>query len=251
MIPARPVGRPGRHATIPSVPPLPGVVRGAGIVPRVQTVGLSISHSFEVAGVLTVAGAGMSLAGNARVRWIGAFVREAAVIGVLYAVWQLAGEVSITGTQDALPRGLDRARRTYLPLPSERTHAASGAGASPALVRRPTSITRQCTSTMHAAVPDLAVRAAPRPIPAGPPGDGVDDARLPGRPAHARAPPRMLPGIVDTGLLTTSRSTARSGRSTSYPRCRRCTWRGRRSSAATAGGSAQPVAVPRAGCTRC
>ena len=48
--------------------------------------------------------------------------------------------------------------------------------------------------TLHAAVPDLAVRAAPRPLPPGPPGHGVDDAGLPGPAARPTAPPRLSPG---------------------------------------------------------
>ena len=76
----------------------------------------------------------MALAGNARVRWVGAFLREAAVIGALYALWQLAGQVSITGTQDAFRRSAWIAHtETYLPLPSRAHGAALVPGLQPAV----------------------------------------------------------------------------------------------------------------------
>jgi hypothetical protein len=88
----------------------------------VQTVGLTWQHSGEVAAVLAVAGAGLALSKNRTARLVGAFARETAVIGALYGLWQLAGRLSVTGTGGALRRAhwIEHAER-YLPLPSEHT----------------------------------------------------------------------------------------------------------------------------------
>jgi hypothetical protein len=98
------------------------LVGGTGIVMRVQTVGLSWQHSFELAAGLTVAGSAMAASSRPAVRAIGAFARETAVIGALYALWQLAGAVSVTGKGGAFERArwIQHAEH-YLPLPSERT----------------------------------------------------------------------------------------------------------------------------------
>lgn len=87
-----------------------------------QTVGLSWQHSFEVAAVLVAAGGAAALAPDRRVRAVGAFARETAVVGVLYGLWQLAGRVSVTNTSGAERRAhwIEHVER-YLPLPSERT----------------------------------------------------------------------------------------------------------------------------------
>ena len=61
-----------------------------------QTVGLTWQESFELAAVLAVGGAAAAVSGSRVVRGIGAFARETAVIGALYGLWQLAGQVSIT-----------------------------------------------------------------------------------------------------------------------------------------------------------
>jgi hypothetical protein len=98
----------------------------------VQTVGLTWQHSFEVAAVLAVGGAAAAASAQRAVRAVGAFARETAVIGVLYGLWQLAGEVSVTGTEGALRRAhwIEDVER-YLPLPSESSlqHATLGSGA--------------------------------------------------------------------------------------------------------------------------
>jgi hypothetical protein len=88
----------------------------------VQTVGLTWQQSGEVAGALVVLGAPMALSADRRVRAVGAFFRETAVIGVLYGLWHLAGQVSVTGTSRAFARAhwIRHAER-YLPLPSERS----------------------------------------------------------------------------------------------------------------------------------
>jgi hypothetical protein len=89
----------------------------------VQTVGLSWHHSLEVAAVLAVGGAGAALSKRDAVRTVGAFARETAVIGVLYALWQLVSDISQTGTHaDAYRRSrwIERVEHD-LPLPSERS----------------------------------------------------------------------------------------------------------------------------------
>ncbi|HEV7205395.1 MAG TPA: phosphatase PAP2 family protein [Jatrophihabitans sp.] len=94
-----------------------------------QTVGLTWQHSVEVAAVLAATGGAMALSARSRVRNAGAFLRETAVIGVLYGLWRLAGEISQSGVDHAF----DRARwiqriEGYLPLPSEHAvqHAILG-----------------------------------------------------------------------------------------------------------------------------
>lgn len=87
-----------------------------------QTVGLTWEHSFEVAAVLAVGGAALAVPKNRTARAIGAFARETAVIGVLYGLWQLAGKVSGLSKDGAYrrTRWIEHAER-YLPLPSERS----------------------------------------------------------------------------------------------------------------------------------
>jgi hypothetical protein len=71
----------------------------------VQTVSLPWQQSGELAAGLVLVGVGLRYA---RPRWLRAlspFAIEAAIIGVLYGTWQLAGRLSVTGTQDALHRG--------------------------------------------------------------------------------------------------------------------------------------------------
>jgi hypothetical protein len=70
----------------------------------VQTVSLSWQHAGELAAVLAATGGAMALAKSPRVRTVGAFVRETAMIGLLYGLWQLAGSLSTTGTAGAFAR---------------------------------------------------------------------------------------------------------------------------------------------------
>jgi hypothetical protein len=95
----------------------------------VQTVSLTWQHAGEVAGVLAVVSVGMRAVPQRHVRMFAPFAFEAAIIGVLYAMWQLAGKLSVLGTSGALARarwirGFDE----RLPLPSEQTvnHAVLG-----------------------------------------------------------------------------------------------------------------------------
>ncbi len=97
-------------------------VGGTGHSRDVQTVGLTWEHSFEVAAVLTAGGGLLALSKNKLARNVGAFARETAVIGVLYGLWRLAGELSGASTDDAYRRArwIEHAER-FLPLPSERS----------------------------------------------------------------------------------------------------------------------------------
>jgi PAP2 superfamily len=69
-----------------------------------QTVSLTWQHSGELAAVLAAVGGAGSLAHQPKVRAVAAFVREAAIIGLLYGLWQLAGELSVGGTSGAVGR---------------------------------------------------------------------------------------------------------------------------------------------------
>lgn len=94
-----------------------------------QTVGLTWQHAGETAAVLAVVGSALALSRRPRLRSVGALVREAATIGVLYGLWQLAGTVSLRDDGGAFRRAewIERFERG-LPLPSERTvqHAVLG-----------------------------------------------------------------------------------------------------------------------------
>lgn len=94
-----------------------------------QTVGLSWQHSGELAAALVVVGAPLARSTDRRVRAVGAFLRETAVIGALYGLWHLAGRLSVTGTSRAFDRAhWIRRIEAHLPLPSERAmqHAVLG-----------------------------------------------------------------------------------------------------------------------------
>ena len=87
-----------------------------------QTVSLTWQHSGELAGVLAVASTALRAVPQRRVRQFAPFLFEAAIIGVLYAMWQLAGEWSVMGTSDAMARARwIRHFDEHLPLPTEQT----------------------------------------------------------------------------------------------------------------------------------
>jgi PAP2 superfamily len=88
----------------------------------VQTVGLTWQHSFEVAAVVGGLGTALAIPKRPQVRFVGAFLREAAVIGGLYGLWRLAGTFSLMGVDDAYARGRWIQRFEHdIGLPSERT----------------------------------------------------------------------------------------------------------------------------------
>jgi hypothetical protein len=87
----------------------------------VQTVHLTWQHSGELAVVLAAAGGGMALSTRRTLRTAGAVARETAVIAVLWGLWQLAGELSLMGTEGAYQRARwIQTFERFLPLPSER-----------------------------------------------------------------------------------------------------------------------------------
>jgi hypothetical protein len=87
----------------------------------VQTVSMTWQHSGELAAVLAAGGAGLALAKDSRVRAVGALARETATIAALYGLWQLAGKLSVTGTDRAHARAVwIRGFESDIGLPSER-----------------------------------------------------------------------------------------------------------------------------------
>jgi hypothetical protein len=96
-----------------------------------QTVGLTWQQAGELAGVLAVAGVGMAVLARPRddesttrqrVRAAGAFVREAAMVAGLFGLWQLANTLARSDGGGAFARA--RWIRRFddaLPLPSEHT----------------------------------------------------------------------------------------------------------------------------------
>jgi hypothetical protein len=173
----------------------------SGIVIGVQTVGLSWQHCGEVAVVLAVAGSVAALSSNRVVRAAGAFARETAVIGVLYGLWELAGKVSVTGAKGAMQRSrrIERVER-YLPLPSERTvqghilgHRLVVEGAN--LYYAAMHLTIMLTFLIWLFIRHRNQYRPVRQVMAWTTLGCLLVQLLP------VAPPRMLPGIIDTGLL--------------------------------------------------
>jgi membrane-associated phospholipid phosphatase len=167
----------------------------------VQTVSMSWPHAFEVAAALTVIGGAMSVAKDRRTRTVGAFAREVAMIGVLYGLWGLAGQVSGFGIRGAFARAhwIEHFEHdVFLPTEASLQHLILG---HPLIVQaanlyyaamhfttmllfliwlfiRHRERYRQVRSVM-ALTTLLCLVVQLLPV----------------------APPRMLPGIVDTGLL--------------------------------------------------
>jgi hypothetical protein len=88
----------------------------------VQTVSLTWQHAAEVGGALVVAGAVLRTVPARRVRFFAPFALEAAILALLYALWQLAGQWSVTGYYSALDRAAWIERfESDVWLPSERS----------------------------------------------------------------------------------------------------------------------------------
>jgi hypothetical protein len=86
----------------------------------VQTVALTWQQAGEVSAAVATVGAAASFAKPRVVRHVGAFLREAAVIGALYGLWVLAGKLSVMGVGDAFSRAHWIARFEHdIRLPSE------------------------------------------------------------------------------------------------------------------------------------
>lgn len=166
-----------------------------------QTVALSWQHAGELAAVLAAAGGAMALAPDRRVRAAGAFVRETAMIGLLYGLWQLAGSLSTTGTDGALARAhwIQHTEHDLL-LPSE---------ASVQHLVLPHPLIVQAINLYYAAMhfPMMFVfliwmfvrhRDAYRPVRTVLAWTTLCCLLVQLMPV---APPRMLPGIVDTAVV--------------------------------------------------
>jgi hypothetical protein len=85
-------------------------------------VGLSWQQSLETAAVVATAGGVAALSADKRIKTTGAFLREVAVISALYGLWQLAGTMSIHDTGNAMTRArwIERVQHDVVFLPSER-----------------------------------------------------------------------------------------------------------------------------------
>jgi hypothetical protein len=166
----------------------------------VQTVGLSWQHSFEAAAVVGALGCGLAYAPRRAVRVVGAFLRETAIIGVLYGLWHLAGRLSVSDVPGAHARAhwIERIEHDLL-LPSERSvqHAVLGA-------RYVVEAANLYYAAMHMTVMLLFLiwlfwrhRAHYRPVRQVLAWTTLGCLLVQLMPV---APPRMLPDIVDTGL---------------------------------------------------
>jgi hypothetical protein len=166
----------------------------------VQTVGLSWEHSFETVALLAAAGGAMAPAPNRAVRAVGAFARETAVIGVLYGLWVLAGRVSVRDHGDAYERARwIRQFERHLPLPTERTMQHLVLGFRPVVQAANLYYAAMHMTTMLLFLIWLFVRHRDqyRPVRQVMAWTTLGCLLIQLVPV---APPRMLPGIVDTGL---------------------------------------------------
>lgn len=165
-----------------------------------HTVGLSWQHSFETAAVLAVAGCGAARVPDRRVRWTGALARELAVIGALYGLWELAGRIAVTGTRDAFARArwIQHAER-LLPLPTERTVQRTVLGHPLGVQAANYYYAAMHLTTMGMFLLWLFVRHRDRyrPIRQVMAWTTLGCLLIQLMPV---APPRMMPGIVDTGM---------------------------------------------------
>lgn len=166
-----------------------------------QTVSLSWQHCGELAAAAAAVGGLAALSSDRRVRAVGAFLREAAVIGVLYGLWQLAGRLSGLSTDDALQRAhwIQGFEHDIL-LPSEHSvqHLILGA---PFVVQ----VANLYYATMHFTMMFVFLiwlfvrhRERYRPVRSVLAVTTLCCLLVQLIPV---APPRMLPGIVDTAMV--------------------------------------------------
>jgi PAP2 superfamily len=163
---------------------------------------MSWQHAWETAAVATAVGSGLALSKNNAVRVAGAFLREAAVIGVLYGLWELAGRLSlkdVKGDAYARARWIQHFEHDIF-LPSERSvqHLILG---HPLLVQAENLY----YAAMHFPMMFLFLiwlflrhRDKYRPVRQVMAWTTLGCLLVQLIPV---APPRMLPGVVDTGLL--------------------------------------------------
>lgn len=95
---------------------------GHGIVVAVHTVSMSWQHAGELSALLAIGSAAMRAVPQRHVRMLAPFAFEAAILALLYSLWQLAGSWSVTGMSSALDRAhwIMRAEHDLL-LPSEQS----------------------------------------------------------------------------------------------------------------------------------
>lgn len=157
-------------------------------------------HACELGGVLAATGGGLALAKNGRARAVGALLRETATIAVLYGIWQLAGKLSVTGTDRARSRAhWIQHFEAAIGLPSEHSTQQVILGAS-LLVR----FANLYYAAMHFTVMLAFLlwlfvrhREQYRPVRQVMAWTTLGCLLIQLAPV---APPRMFPGIVDTGL---------------------------------------------------
>jgi hypothetical protein len=167
----------------------------------VQTVGLTWQQAGELAGVLAVAGLAAAAVPRRRVRNAGAFLREGAMVAGLFGLWQLANTLATVDGAGAFSRA--RWIRRFddaLPLPSE--HTMQHLVLPHPLVVEAANL---YYATMH--ITSMLVfllwlfvrhRDRYRPIRSTLALTTLGCLLIQLVPV---APPRMLPGIVDTGML--------------------------------------------------
>jgi hypothetical protein len=87
---------------------------------RVHNVALTWQQAAVLTAALALAAAVLALAPVGRLAALAPFAREAAMIGGLYSLWQLAGSLSVLGTEGAFARAnwIERTERAWH-LPSE------------------------------------------------------------------------------------------------------------------------------------
>lgn len=173
----------------------------SGTLGGVQTVHLTWQHSGEFAVVLAAAGGGMALSTRRAVRSVGAWARETAVIAVLWGLWQLAGEVSLTSAAGAYSkaRWIEVFERD-LWLPSERgaQHLILGHRLVVEAANLYYAMMHLTTMFVFLAWLFLRHRAAYPRVRAVMAGTTLGCLIIQLLPV---APPRMLKGFVDTGLV--------------------------------------------------
>lgn len=164
--------------------------------------GLTWQHSFETAAALTAVGSGLAVCKNRLGRAVGAFARETAVIGVLYGLWQLAGRISVTsgvGPAKSRAQWVEDVER-YLPLPSERSMQQVVLGHRLVVEAANLYYAAMHMTIMLTFLIWLFVRHRDRYRPVRQVMAWTTLCCLLVQLVPV-APPRMMPGIVDTGLL--------------------------------------------------
>ncbi len=165
-----------------------------------QTISLSWQHSFETAAVLVTVGSALAVSKDSRVRVVGAFAREAAMIGVLYGLWGLAGRIAGFSRDGAFARArwIERFEHdVFIPSEASLQHLILGHS----LVVQAANL---YYATMHFTTMLLFLiwlfirhRDRYRPVRSVMALTTLLCLLVQLEPV---APPRMLPGIVDTGM---------------------------------------------------